>query len=148
MSTGVVMIEGEDYPIPGRRQNTLGVCRGNADLHMPPFAVDSPYAQGNGDVSDAIITMRGDIHGLGGFAEFHFSAFTSDEADFATALLHHVWKTMPLADLQKVTECDSTWRDKPDAVWMLENLIDRIQNIPGATHRIRRERDGKVTDLS
>jgi hypothetical protein len=40
---------------------TLGVVAANEALNMPPFAVDIVAGQGNGDVTDAVIALRGKI---------------------------------------------------------------------------------------
>lgn len=70
---------------PAMRSNTIGVTLGCAKLQMPPFAVDMIDAQGSGDVSDAVIALRGKI--LNDFAgdaqpetSVHFVAVSPSEA--------------------------------------------------------------------
>lgn len=69
---------------------TLGITSGNESLNMPPFAVDIVAGQGNGDVTDAVIALRGKIlndTSCQPEATVHFVACNWEEAETVAVAL-------------------------------------------------------------
>lgn len=126
-----VDLDGEVYPVPEARPETLGVTRGRPDLCMPPFAVDSHGGQGNGDMTDGVIALRGKI--LNDFAgstqpeaSVYMVAANPSEASIIAAALELAAKQQDfLVDIHTLT-----WSD--DSAVEVNRLAERFRMVPGA----------------
>lgn len=118
--------------MPEVRSNTIGVTEGNPDVGMPPFAVDTFGGQGNGDMSDAVIGIRGyGVHCMPGASEHESTIYavglSKDESlVIRMALLH-----MPLAVLAGSEGLPFYGESVADRAEEVRRIADRFAMVPG-----------------
>lgn len=130
-----------DAPAPEPRDYTLGVVPINEYMAMPPFAVDILAAQGNGDVTDAVIALRGAITNDAGLnpADVDFSqpfvALDRFEARLVAAALDAARVAGNSRYLYTLAQDAYPLDDGEDAGVALSYLAARVRMVPGAERK-------------
>lgn len=121
---------------PDMRSGTLGIVEANEDMNMPPFAVDVIAGQGNGDMTDAVIALRGAISNDAGFNSWApgaedfsvpFVATNSAEARLIAAALEGAARVDP-----SIFRSLAVKAGEDDPAWLLNHLAERFKMVPGA----------------